>query len=91
MKSDFSLTILYLPRFLRLYKKLPEVIQELAKNKEIIFRQNPYDPRLKTHKLHGLLAGLWSFYVNYEYRVVFEFVNQHTVRFYSIGNHDIYG
>ena len=90
MKSDLSLTILYLPKFVRLYQRLPKEIQKLAEKKEIIFRQNPFDSRLKTHKLHGLLKGFWSFYINFEYRIIFEFVDENTVRFYSVGKHDIY-
>lgn len=90
MKSDLPLAILHLPKFERLYKKLPKPIQELAKKKEIIFRQDPFEPSLNTHKLHGPLRDFWSFYVNYEYRVIFDFAGQNTVRFYSIGNHDIY-
>lgn len=35
------------------YKKLPWKIKERAKRKEIIFRDDPFDPRLRAHKLHG--------------------------------------
>ncbi|MCX6786115.1 MAG: type II toxin-antitoxin system mRNA interferase toxin, RelE/StbE family [Candidatus Komeilibacteria bacterium] len=90
MKSGLPLAIFHLPKFRRLYKKLPEQIQELAKKKEIIFRQNPFDPTLNTHKLHGPLDGFWAFYINFEYRVIFDFAGRKTVRFYAIGNHDIY-
>lgn len=41
------------PHFNKQYKKLPQEIKEQAKKKEKIFRQNPFDSRLKTHKLHG--------------------------------------
>lgn len=82
--------ILVLPRFERQYKKLPDAIREIAKDKVNIFTKEPFDPRLKTHKLHGKLAGQWSFMITHSYRIIFEFVDTETARFYSIGNHDIY-
>ena len=82
--------ILYLAKFEREYKKIPKEIQELTEKKEKIFRKNPFDQKLKTHKLHGPLASFWSFSVDYKFRVVFDFVDKDTIRFYSIGNHDIY-
>ena len=82
--------ILYLPRFEREYKKLPKEIQELADEKERIFRKNPFDSKLKTHKLHGPLSDFWAFSVGQKYRIIFDFTNKNTIRFYSIGDHDIY-
>lgn len=82
--------ILYLPKFEREYKKLPKEIRELAKEKEIIFRKNPFDPKLKTHKLHGPFNNFWSFHIDRKYRLIFDFANKSTVRFYSVGSHDIY-
>lgn len=82
--------ILYLPRFEREYKKLPKEIQELAGEKEIIFRKNPFGPKLKTHKLHGSLNDFWAFSVGQKCKIIFDFANKNTIRFYSIGNHDIY-
>lgn len=82
--------ILYLPRFRKEYRKVSAEIQDLAEEKEKIFRKNPFDSALKTHKLHGELASFWAFSVNYKYRIIFDFADEKTARFYSIGNHDIY-
>lgn len=82
--------ISYLPKFAREYKKLPIQIKHLAKEKEQIFRINPFDPRLKTHKLSGALDGWWAFNINHKYRIIFDFVDAQVVRFYSAGDHDIY-
>lgn len=82
--------ICYLPKFERQYKKLPHNIKELARVKEEIFRQNPFDERLKTHKLSGQLDGFWSFSIDYSNRIFFDFVKADLVRFYAIGKHDIY-
>lgn len=86
--------ILYTSHFIRSYKKLPKEIKELAKKKEKIFRKNPFDPRLKTHKLQGRFKGklekYWSFSIGYKYRIIFRFLNRNTVRFYKVGTHRIY-
>jgi len=80
----------YLPRFARQYKKLPREIQELAEKREILFRKNPFDSRLKTHRLRGRLVRYHAFWINFSYRVIFEFADNDTVWFHQIGDHDIY-
>ena len=82
--------ILYLPKFAREYKKLSSRIQDLAEKREQIFRKDPFDPRLKTHRLRGPLEGFWSFSIDYKNRIIFDFAHNKTIRFYSIGDHDIY-
>ena len=82
--------IRYSPKFRRQYKKLPKEIKSRAEKREVIFRQNPFDPQLKTHKLHGSQEGFMAFSVDYSYRIIFEFGATDTVIFYEIGTHDIY-
>ena len=82
--------VLYHPKFAREYKKLPDNIKDQAEEKEKIFRANPFDPRLKTHKLKGPLSGFWVFSINHKYRIIFDFADINTVHFYSVGDHDIY-
>lgn len=82
--------ILYLSKFAQQYRRLPANIKDLAEEREKVFRKNPFDTRLKTHKLHGELKDFYSFSIDYEYRIIFDFADKNTVRFYSIGKHDIY-
>lgn len=82
--------IIYSPNFIKNYKRLPNVIKDKAEEKEIIFRKNPFDNRLKTHKLSGELVDFWSFSVDYHYRIIFEFKSKNTVIFHKIGSHSIY-
>jgi mRNA-degrading endonuclease YafQ of YafQ-DinJ toxin-antitoxin module len=82
--------ILYSPKFSRQYKKLTREIKEKFEEKEIIFRSNPFDSSLKTHKLNGELKDYWSFSINYEIRVIFIFHDADTIRLELIGDHDIY-
>jgi addiction module RelE/StbE family toxin len=78
------------PHFLRAFQKLPRPIQSLAKKKDEWFRNNPFDTRLRTHKLKGELAGVWAYSVNRDYRVLFRFLNGDEVIYYDVGTHDIY-
>lgn len=80
--------IIYSPRFAKNYKKLPLKIKLLAEKREKIFRNNPYDPRLKTHRLTGKLNGFWSFSVDYKTRIIFEIRSENEIWFLAIGSHD---
>ena len=82
--------IFYYSKFIRQYKKLPAEIKILVKNKELIFRDDSFDSRLKTHKLSGRLDGLYSFSINHSYRIIFRISEEGFAEFYEIGNHDIY-
>ncbi len=77
--------------FLKCYKKLIKgntEIENQFKSKLEIFRNNPYDSRLKTHKLAGKLQHIWSFSVNLSFRVTFYFVESNKVIFQYIGTHN---
>ena len=80
----------YTPKFGRQYKKLTKELKAQAKKKEKIFRSNPFDPRLKTHKLGGRLSNYWAFWIDYRNRIMFSFVDKDIVRFHVVGDHDIY-
>jgi len=82
--------ILYSSKFAREYRKLPLKIKKIAEEKEKIFRKNPFDPRLKTHKLKGSLKDFFSFSIDQKYRIIFEFIGSDTVWFHSVGEHSIY-
>jgi len=69
---------------------LPRQVKILAEKQEKIFRQNPFDPRLKTHRLAGKLKEFCAFSINYQYRIIFEFADKSVVWFHSVGTHDIY-
>lgn len=82
--------ILYSTKFLREYKRLPIQIKRIAESKENIFRSNPFDTRLSTHKLKGQLNEYWAFSIDRQYRIIFEFVNKNLIWFHSVGDHSIY-
>ena len=55
-----------------------------------LFINDPFDAKLKTHKLSGKLKNLWSFSIEYDLRVVFYFTKDKPKRavFVDIGTHD---
>lgn len=82
--------IYYSPQFAKAYKRLPPNIQLIAEKKEKIFRKNPFDPRLRTHRLAGRLQVYWSFSINYRYRIIFSFDKSTDVHLHTVGTHGIY-
>lgn len=82
--------IFYSPQFLREYRKLSEKVKEQAVEKEAIFRKNPFSQQLKTHKLKGKFNEFWAFSVDFQYRIIFKFQRDKSIRFYAIGDHSIY-
>lgn len=83
-------SIRYSPHFEKAFKRLPPWIQKRAIEKEILFRQNAFDPQLKTHKLKGSLGEYWAFSIDYKYRILFRFEQQGEVGFIDVGDHSIY-
>lgn len=77
-------------QFEKNYKKIPQKVKDRAVAKERIFRENPFHPTLKTHKLHGKEKEIWAFWVDQKYRIKFIFLEDGVVLFLDIGTHDIY-
>jgi addiction module RelE/StbE family toxin len=55
--------------------------------------ENPFEPRLKTHKLRGQLEGLWACWVEYDCRIIFAFEpdpsgGEDLIVLVDIGSHD---
>lgn len=74
--------------FRRRFKKLPLHLQEKTAKRDALFRANPFDSRLGTHKLHGDKKDEWAWWVDYYYRVTFIFVSSHEVLYTNVGTHD---
>ncbi|MDO8582768.1 MAG: type II toxin-antitoxin system mRNA interferase toxin, RelE/StbE family [bacterium] len=82
--------IIYSPHFMRAYKKLSPALWEKARIAEKLFRENPFNPQLKMHKLGGELRFAWAFSIDARYRIVCEFLKNGDVSFYKIGDHSVY-
>jgi addiction module RelE/StbE family toxin len=77
-------------KFKKAYKALPTNVQEKAKEREKLFRANPFDARLETHKLHGKYKNYWAFTITGQYRIMFTFSDNDRIDFVNIGTHEIY-
>ena len=56
-----------------------------------LLSENPFNPRLDTHKLHGVLQGLWACSVEYDCRIVFAQEKRRSedcIVLIDIGTHD---
>jgi addiction module RelE/StbE family toxin len=82
--------IIYSTKFAKEYKRLPLKVKKLAEKKETIFRKDPFEPNLKTHKLTGKLKEYYSFSIDYQYRIIFEFAEKDIIWFHLVGTHEIY-
>lgn len=82
--------IYYSSKFEREYRRLPKRIKLLAEKREQIFRKDPFNAQLKTHRLKGRLKEYWSFSIDLHYRMIFEFVGKDIVWLHSVGTHSIY-
>ena len=78
--------------FRRVFKKRIKgnhILEEVFWIKVGIFKNDPFDNRLYTHKLSGKLKDLWSFRINRDVRVVFFFfAGFDNAVFVDIGGHN---
>ena len=67
--------LLYTKQFLKSSKKLPKVQQIKLANLIETLQAQPYSPLLHTKPLSVQLTGFYSFRINREYRVIFQFIS----------------
>jgi hypothetical protein len=81
------------PKFWHSFKKLSPEEKEAAFAAWKIFRQDPFDRRLRTHRIHKLSAAVgqtvYAIEIMADVRAVF-FLRGDTVVTLDIGTHDIY-
>ena len=62
--------IIWDEKFKKIYKtwskKHPDLVESF-RNKAELFANNPFHPFFRTHSLSGILDGLWSLLINYDY------------------------
>jgi mRNA-degrading endonuclease YafQ of YafQ-DinJ toxin-antitoxin module len=78
--------VIYSSHFLKEYRKLSVEIKNIAEKKEKILKNNPFDSRLKTHKLTGNLKDFWSFSIDFKNRIIFEFIDKILFGFILLGH-----
>lgn len=75
--------------FERAFNRLPVDIQERAEAALEIFRNNPFDTKLRTHKLSGGLKQFYAVSVDFRTRIVF-WIRNEVAFLHDIGDHDMY-
>lgn len=78
------------PSFKRAFRKrvMSTPVEQVFRSRLEAFIENPFAPGLKTHKLTGVLDGLWAFSISYDCRVIVDFVSPEEVILIDIGSHD---
>ena len=78
--------------FKAIIKRRPDFKQKIE-DKLKMLANDPFNPSLRTHKLRGKLAGSWSCTVEYDCRIIFDFVEnrnsgEEEILLIDIGSHD---
>jgi len=83
--------IIHSDGFLRSAKRLSQPAREKLMRLLAVCGGNPFHPLLHTKKLSGEFAGLYSFRITRDWRVIFQFTDVETIRLLRVGNRkDVY-
>lgn len=75
----------------RFIRKRPDSCDEIQ-NALFLMEVDVFHPSLKSHKLHGKLAGSWACCVGYDLRIIFRlgpYQGQEAIFLETIGTHDV--
>ena len=82
----------FIRAFKRRVKRTPKLRKAIEETLHLL-ADDPFTPRLASHKLKGKLSGSWACTVDYDLRIVFDFVEEEDSEFaavllMNIGTHD---
>lgn len=69
------------------YTRLGEKIKERFKQRIVIFRENPFDPKLRNHALKGRYLGYRSIDITGDIRALYTVTGNTIIIFGFIGTH----
>ena len=89
-------TLVWSPVFVRAFKRAVRRQPDLQARVKRTLKQlaeDPFHPALHSHKLKGELAGAWACTVDYDNRILFEFVHnpeseEEEILLLTMGTHD---
>ncbi|MEK7652474.1 MAG: plasmid stabilization protein [Patescibacteria group bacterium] len=84
------LTISFKATFVKQVNKLEKALTDEIFEKIKLLKNKKNHKTLKVHKLHGKLSNCFSFSVNYNTRIVFEYLTKGEIVLLFVGSHDIY-
>jgi addiction module RelE/StbE family toxin len=83
--------VVYSREFVKQVTVLPKKTQKMLDILLRILSKNPFYPTLHTKNLKGELSRMFSFRITRDWRVIFIFEDNNTIRLVKIGNRkDIY-
>jgi len=86
------MTIQYMPKFKKQYKKLPKKFQLQFDERVHLFSLDPTNPQLRVHPLKGNFAGYWSMDISADIRALYINRGEELIIFGLIGTHSqLYG
>lgn len=74
--------------FIKGYKKLRSGEKKKFKERRDIFLNDPSNPLLNNHALHGKYMGYRSIAVAGDLRIIYKFLDKNAVLFAEIGSHN---
>jgi len=88
--------LVWSPKFVRKFKRIAKKNAQLRIQIEKILEllmEDPFDSSLRTHKLKGDLDGIWSCSIDYDNRILFEFIidtvsGEEEIFLLTLGSHD---
>jgi addiction module RelE/StbE family toxin len=88
--------LIWTEQFRRAFKRITQLKPELDSKIQYtleLLAENPFHSTLHSHKLKGELSGAWACTVDYDNRILFEFVYDHKAKeekisLLTIGKHD---
>ena len=86
MKID---SIEHSSKFKKRWKQLPLLIKDKAEKAVRLFKNDPFHPSLRLHRLSGKLKQYWSISIDLQYRIIVRMDGDRAF-FVSIGSHAIY-
>ena len=90
MSRELVRTTAFIRDLRRILKKQPQLADDLEAAL-LLLSEDPFDPRLKTHKLKGDLQGVWACSASYDLRILFELVQHEdaeAILLLTVGTHD---
>ncbi|MFA6536388.1 MAG: type II toxin-antitoxin system mRNA interferase toxin, RelE/StbE family [Candidatus Paceibacterota bacterium] len=82
--------IAYKATFIKKLNRLNLELQGEVFQKIELFRNPTNHKLLRVHKLHGQFKTCYSFSVNYQIRIIFEYLSKNEAVLLTIGDHQIY-
>lgn len=82
----------YKRAFKKTTKSTPDLKEKIIEAMNLL-EQDPFHPKLKTHKLQGILEDNWACAVSYDLRIIFTFVknsdaNETEILLINLGTHE---